>query len=76
MFQTFKDNLEANSSYYPENEIVGFFQETTEGLTQDCEHCENYPVITSIADLAALSGGFGGFNPNKYMAPQPMNFNN
>lgn len=23
--------------------------------------------ITSIADLAALSGGFGGFNPNKYM---------
>jgi hypothetical protein len=32
--------------------------------------------ITSIADLAALSGGFGGFNPNKYMTPQPMNFNN
>jgi len=29
--------------------------------------------ITSLADLAALSGGFGGFNPNKYMAsPAPM----
>jgi len=32
--------------------------------------------ITSIADLAALSGGFGGFNPNKYMTPVPMGFNN
>jgi hypothetical protein len=31
--------------------------------------------ITSIADLAALSGGFGGFNPNKYMTPHPINFN-
>jgi len=28
--------------------------------------------------LAALSGGFGpgGFNPNKYMSPMPMGFNN
>jgi hypothetical protein len=32
--------------------------------------------ITSIADLAALSGGFGGFNPNKYMSPAPVNFGN
>lgn len=35
--------------------------------------------ITSIADLAALSGGFGGFNPNKYMTPVPnvlTGFNN
>ena len=31
--------------------------------------------ITSIADLAALSGSFGGFNPNKYMTPVPMGFN-
>jgi hypothetical protein len=32
--------------------------------------------ITSLADLAALSGGFGGFNPNKYMSPVPIGFNN
>jgi hypothetical protein len=28
--------------------------------------------ITNLAELAALSGGFGGFNPNKYMAASPM----
>lgn len=28
--------------------------------------------ITNLAELAALSGGFGGFNPNKYMAAAPM----
>ena len=51
MFQNFKVNLEANSSYYPENEIVRFFQNTNEGLTQDCEHCKDYPVISSIANF-------------------------
>ena len=31
--------------------------------------------ITNLAELAALSGGFGGFNPNKYMAaPMPMGY--
>jgi len=30
--------------------------------------------ITNLADLAAFSGGFGSFNPNKYLTPMPMGY--
>jgi hypothetical protein len=30
--------------------------------------------ITNLAELAAFSGGFGGFNPNKYSLTMPMGY--
>ena len=66
MFENFKVNLEANSSYYSEEAIVEFFQITTEGLTQECEHCENYPVVSSIAEftrqVSSILGSMQGTN--------------
>jgi hypothetical protein len=32
--------------------------------------------ITNFAELAAFSGGFGGFNPNKYSLTMPIGYQN
>ena len=50
MFQTIKENLNANRTFYTNQEIVGFFQITTSGLKEDCENCKYYPIITNIMD--------------------------
>ena len=50
MFKDMKANLEANSMYYAEQEIIDLFQFTTNVLTTDCTLCKNYPVIIDVSD--------------------------
>ena len=52
MFQNTRENLKANSSFYEKQEIVGLFQNTTDGLTEDCELCKDYPALKDIATYA------------------------
>ena len=52
MFQNTKENLKANSSFYEKQDIAGLFQNTTDGLTKDCELCKDYPALQDIATHA------------------------
>ena len=53
MFQNIFDILNVNNSFYQKEEIIGFFQNTTDGLTEDCEFCKDYPTIADIASYTS-----------------------
>ena len=65
MLKNTKENLEANSSFYSEQELVDLFRNTTAGLTEDCEDCKNYPSLSSIANFTSqVSSLLGSMEEN------------
>ena len=72
MLRNTKENLEANSSFYLEQELVELFQNTTLGLTEDCEGCKNYPSLSSIANftrqVSSLLGSMEESNDQNFTA--------
>ena len=72
MFLDTKENLEVNSSFYSEQEIVGLFQNTFEGLTEDCEDCKKVPSISSVANytrqVSSILGSMEANNDQNFTA--------
>ena len=50
MFETIDENLKVNITFYTIYEVVEVFRNTHSGLKDDCEHCKDYPIVSSITD--------------------------
>ena len=50
MFNDIKEKLELNNQYYSQETILGFFRETHDVLTNDCEKCKDYQEILNLSD--------------------------
>lgn len=50
MFDDIKEKLEADSQYFSQEIILGFFQKTLEGLTNDCKRCKDYQETINVSE--------------------------
>ena len=50
MFDDIKEKLEADSKYFSQEIILGFFQNTLDGLTNDCIRCKDYQETINVSE--------------------------
>ena len=50
MFDDIKEKLEADNQYFSQETILGFFQNTLDGLTNDCKRCKDYQETINVSE--------------------------
>ena len=50
MFDDIKEKLEGDIEYFSQETILGFFQNTLDGLTNDCKRCKDYQETMNVSE--------------------------
>ena len=50
MFDDIKEKLEGDIEYFSQETILGFFQNTLDGLTNDCKRCKDYQETVNVSE--------------------------
>ena len=50
MFDDIKEKLEGDIQYFSQETILGFFQNTLDGLTNDCKRCKDYQETVNVSE--------------------------
>ena len=50
MFDDIKEKLESDNQKFSQETILGFFQETLDGLTNDCKRCKDYQETIDVTE--------------------------